>query len=239
MGLKEVKKLAKFLEYVLARRPDEFGLVPDKEGFIKIKELLKALGEGDHKFVRIGHLNEIQLSLSDPPFEIIDKNIRAKNSFYDIYNYAGEIPNLLYTSVREKAYGAVCSKGLYPQGKDYIILSRDKEMAIRIGKRRDKNSVIIEVSVSMAKDEGTFFYTGGQELFLTKYLSKDCLFGPPPPKEKPEARKKRKDLKADIKIKIPDPFEDTIPEDYIPGGEKDSWKRNKKKFRKEKHKWLE
>ena len=33
------KQLAKFLNYVLGRRPDEFGLVMDKDGFVKIKDL--------------------------------------------------------------------------------------------------------------------------------------------------------------------------------------------------------
>ena len=35
----ELKKQAKFLAYILGVHPDEFGLVPDKEGFVKIKDL--------------------------------------------------------------------------------------------------------------------------------------------------------------------------------------------------------
>jgi putative RNA 2'-phosphotransferase len=33
------------LSYVLGRRPDEFGLVPDADGFVRLKDLLKALHE--------------------------------------------------------------------------------------------------------------------------------------------------------------------------------------------------
>ena len=44
---KDPKQLAKLLNYALGRDPDEFGLVPDESGFIKIKELLKALHEED------------------------------------------------------------------------------------------------------------------------------------------------------------------------------------------------
>ncbi|MCP3926271.1 MAG: hypothetical protein GY714_27210 [Desulfobacterales bacterium] len=236
MGLKEVKKLAKFLEYVLGRRPDEFGLVPDKDGFVKIKDLLKGLSEEDgYKFVRKGSLNEIQLTLSAPTFEITENSIRAINRELKTYSHAEEIPNLIYTSVREKAYSSVLSKGLYPQGNDYIVLSKDKDMAIRIGKRRDKKPIILEVSVGIAKDEGAFFYTCGPNLFLTKYLSKDCLFGPPAPKEKPDIKRKKKAVKQELTIL--DPFEDDVQEDYIPGGDKGSWKRNKKKFRREKKKF--
>ena len=42
---KSVKQLEKWLKYILERRPDEFGLVPNPEGYVKIKDLLKAIGE--------------------------------------------------------------------------------------------------------------------------------------------------------------------------------------------------
>ena len=45
MQQRSPKQLAKFFNYVLGRRPDEFGLVTDKEGFVKIKELIKATNE--------------------------------------------------------------------------------------------------------------------------------------------------------------------------------------------------
>jgi len=35
------------LTYILAYRPDEFGLVPSEEGFVRYKDLLKALHEED------------------------------------------------------------------------------------------------------------------------------------------------------------------------------------------------
>ena len=48
MGIKKKhKQIAGFLSYVLGRRPDEFGLVLDEDGFITIKEFLKAVNEED------------------------------------------------------------------------------------------------------------------------------------------------------------------------------------------------
>ncbi len=40
--LRTLEQLAKFISYILGRNPAEFGLVPDPEGFVKIKEFLKA-----------------------------------------------------------------------------------------------------------------------------------------------------------------------------------------------------
>ena len=40
---KEIKKQSKFLFYILGHKPDEFGLVPDTNGFVKTKDFLKAI----------------------------------------------------------------------------------------------------------------------------------------------------------------------------------------------------
>ena len=51
------KQLAKLIDYILSRRPDEFGLVTDAHGFIKIKELLKAINEEEtHQYHNILNL---------------------------------------------------------------------------------------------------------------------------------------------------------------------------------------
>jgi hypothetical protein len=55
---KSPQSLAKLITYILGRRPDEFGLVTDTEGFVKIKELLKAITEeAGWKYVRRSDLN--------------------------------------------------------------------------------------------------------------------------------------------------------------------------------------
>jgi RNA:NAD 2'-phosphotransferase (TPT1/KptA family) len=72
------KKLAKLLDYALGRNPDEFGLVPDGDGFVKLKELLKALHEEDGwKAVRKAGIDEVMYSIADPPVEINKDRIRA------------------------------------------------------------------------------------------------------------------------------------------------------------------
>ncbi len=73
------KQLAKILDYILSRRPDEFGLVTDDDGFIKIKELLKAINEEEGwKYVRQSHIDEILITLRDHSFEVAGNSIRAK-----------------------------------------------------------------------------------------------------------------------------------------------------------------
>ena len=99
------KQLAKFFNYVLGRRPDEFGLVTDKEGFVKIKDLLKAINEEEGlKNVRRPQINEIMITLPDHGLEVADDLIRAINREHlPKLTFALDPPKLLYTCVREKA----------------------------------------------------------------------------------------------------------------------------------------
>ena len=112
------QQLAKFLNYVLGRKPDEFGLVTDKEGFVKIKELIKAtIEEEGLKYVRRSHINEIMITLPNHGLEVAENLIRAINREHlPKQSFALNPPKLLYTCVREKAYPYVLDKGIMPTG---------------------------------------------------------------------------------------------------------------------------
>jgi putative RNA 2'-phosphotransferase len=192
--VKSPQTLAKFIAYILERRPDEFGLVPDKEGFVKIKELLKAITEEkDWKYVRRFHLNEILYSLPNPPFEIFDKQIRAKHRDYlSEIHVIGDPPKLLFTCIRKRAYPSVIDKGIFPAGYHHVILSSDRRLAERIGKRTDQEPVVLTVHAQKSVENGVMFYQAGESLFLSKSIPPGCFSGPALPKERPETKKTEK-----------------------------------------------
>ena len=199
---KSPKRLAKLLDYILGRRPEEFGLVTDSDGYIKIKELLKALSEEEGlSYVRRAHLNEILLTLPVPQFEISDNSIRSK--FRDRlpqHTYAQDPPKLLYICVRKKAYPHIYIKGIYPTGYSRVILSSNLSMAQRMGKRIDRSAILLTVQVQPCLDEGVVFFKAGEALFLADFIPPDCFSGPPLPKEKPAAAKTDVPQKPDPKI---------------------------------------
>lgn len=185
------KQLAKFIDYILRRRPDEFGLVTDEEGFVRIKELLKAVNEEEgYGYVRQSHLDEIMLSVPDHAFEVIDNRIRS--NFRDQlphHVYAPDPPKLLYTCVRRKAYPHVAEKGIRPAGFSQVVLSSDVDMAERLGRRSDRSAVLLTVQVQSCVDQGGVFCQAGESLFLADFIPAGCFTGPPLPKEKPLAPK--------------------------------------------------
>ena len=191
---KSPQTLAKFIAYILERRPDEFGLVTDKEGFVKIKELIKAITEEkDWKYVRRFHLDEILYTLPSPPFEIFDKHIRAKRR--DRLPEAlltRDPPKLLFTCIRKRAYPFVLDKGISPAGHHHVILAADRKLAERIGKRTDQEPLILSVHVQKSIANGVRFYQTGELLYLSESIPPGCFSGPPLPKEKTETKKTEK-----------------------------------------------
>jgi putative RNA 2'-phosphotransferase len=185
------KQLAKFLNYVLGRRPDEFGLVTDKEGFVKIKDLIKATSEEEGlKYVRRAHINEIMLTLPNHGLEVADPLIRAQNrENLPKQSFALDPPKLLYTCIRKKAYPHVLNKGIRPTGLSKVILSSNSDLAERMGQRSDHDAVLLTVQVSQSEDNGVVFFQAGESIFMAKYIPPDCFSGPPLPKELPDTRK--------------------------------------------------
>ena len=185
------KQLAKFFNYVLGRRPDEFGLVTDRQGFVKIKELIKATNEEEGlKYVRRSHINEIMVTLPDHGLEVAENMIRAQNREHlPKQSFALDPPKLLYTCVRKKAYPHVLEKGIRPSGYSRIILSASSGMAERMGRRSDHAAVLLTVNVGQAEDKGVVFFQAGESMFMAEYIPPGCFSGPPLLKEQPEARK--------------------------------------------------
>jgi putative RNA 2'-phosphotransferase len=188
---RSAKQLAKLMDYILSRRPDEFGLVTDAHGFIKIKELLKAINEeAGFRYVRRSHLDEILITLPDHSFEVADKAIRSKvRDRLPPHTYASVVPKLLFTCVRQKAHPHVNVKGIRPTGFSHIILSSDRDMAERIGKRIDQAPVVLTVNVQQSQTRGVVFSQAGQTLYLADFIPEGCFTGPSLPKEKPAAAK--------------------------------------------------
>jgi len=188
---KDAKQLAKLLAYMLGRQPDEFGLVPDKEGYIKVKELLQAIAEEDGwRHVRRQHIDEILLTVPDPAIEIVADSIRAKNrARLPRPNPPQNLPKLLYTCVRQKAHPVVLEKGIFPMGHPWVVLSLSSDMAVRMGKRKDPLPVLLTVNVQKLLSRGFILHQIGRTLCLAESVPIDCFSGPPLEKQRPKPQK--------------------------------------------------
>jgi len=185
--------------YILGHRPYEFCLVPDTEGFITHKELLRSIHEEPGwSHVRQGNINEVLLGKDRALFFAEDKRIRVLDRRWelDLDSPAELLPKLLFIGIRRKAHPFIMEKGLREIAGSHHILS-SREMAERIGRRRDQRPVLLEVMADKAQKEGILFHTFGN-LFLTKEIQVRYIAGPPVPKEvikSKEAKPKKEEIK--------------------------------------------
>lgn len=180
-----VEGLSRILSYVLGIRPDEFGLVPDEEGFVSIKELLQALHEEPELgYVRESHVKEILYGKHREEFEVDANRIRSlkRNWGFDPGTDVDNVPKILYTPVRRRAHSVVMQEGLKPAKGRFNILSPSTEMALRIGRRRDPDPVILEIKAEAGHKAGVNFSSFGG-LILSGWIPSGFIAGPPLPKE--------------------------------------------------------
>ena len=231
------KTLSRMLAYMLGRRPDEFGLVPAPDGFVTIRELLKAFSEEDGwRHVRWASITHLLATEPDPPVEVVENRIRAADrSHLSPPAAARQPPKLLFTCVRRKAYPHVHQQGIAAAGGPPIILAADRGMALRLGRRRDPDPVLLTVQVGKAVAAGAVFLQAGERLFLADGIAAGCFSGPPlpkPPKDAavrdPQADGKRRGLAGSFIVEFD-------PQTGIPGAGRSQAKGDPKWEKERKH----
>lgn len=234
-----IGKLSKFVTYILGRQPDEFGLVPDENGFVKIKDLMKVLAEEPGwRHVRLNQIREMIHTTRSPAVEIEKNVIRAVNRSHLFSPEIPDIlPKLLYYPVRQRAYPSILEKGLrsFAYGQR-IVLADDRQLAHRLGRRIDPSPVILTVNTNHACKQGVTIWRFGGLLFLLDGLPIGCFSGPPLPKSRP-IQKKEPNPEAPVSPKTPgsylmDPTADPLTGNKFAKGSrrrKNEWKRERKR----------
>ncbi len=186
---RELETLAKMLAYMLGRRPDEFGLVLEAEGWVPIKQLLQALHEEPgYTRVRREDLERLAGLTSPPVIEITGDRVRSLNPPAPELRREPEglLPSSLYLAISPKVHTLVWEQGLKPRPGRELALARTPEMARRLGKRRANEPVLVTVAAQAAARKGLDFQAYGEELFLTAAtIPREFLTLPGPPKELP------------------------------------------------------
>ncbi|MFP3928699.1 MAG: hypothetical protein ACLFUP_07330 [Desulfobacteraceae bacterium] len=195
----QVEDLAGMLVYAVGHRPDEFGLVPDRQGYIPLKRLLQAIREEPGwSHVREGHIREVMLGPGRELLELAGNTIRAHDRRYtlDLDKPLKEPQEtLLFTPIRKRAHPHVLEKGLGLRSEYFHPLTPDRDMAVRIGRRLEKDPVILEIRATGRGRNALVLFSLGR-LYLTPEVPAGAIMGPPISKED-EARRSDQERKKD------------------------------------------
>jgi putative RNA 2'-phosphotransferase len=190
----QVIALSKLLAYIVQHRPDEFGLALDEEGFVSLKELQQAITEEEGwSYVRRSHIIEAICAGDRERFELKDDRIR--DALFNPMPYEPlSPPKMLYQGARRRAYHHILQKGLAPMGHTYVLLATSPELALRIGRRRDPDPIIVEIQAQRAFENGIIFYQANPLTYLASHIPPSYIITGPPismvlPEQKPSGKK--------------------------------------------------
>lgn len=164
--------------------PEKFNLTLSKEGWVATSDLIESLKAFDKKWTGVTKEDLLQMDAQSGKkrFEIDGNRIRA---LYGHSTKETQItyepitpPNILYHGTSNEAAELIKKEGLKPMGRQYVHLSDKIETATIVGKRKEKQPVLLIVDAKTAHEEGIKFFHGNDNTWLaepiaSKYISRN------------------------------------------------------------------
>ena len=153
---------SKTMSYALRHRPEEFGLVLDKEGWVDIKTFCAALAchKGGISLTE-EDIAQIIAGSEKKRFEMSNGKIRATygHSTENKIEFSPAVPPaVLYHGTSNRALDSIRKTGLLPMNRQYVHLSSDVVTARKVGERHDRNPVILAVDAAKMHADGMKFF---------------------------------------------------------------------------------
>lgn len=177
MDEKQRVKLSKLMSFILRHKPYKFDVLPDKEGFVKIKELAHAI-RNIYSWVKEEHIKEVVSKDEKGRYEIKGDRIRALygHSYEIAIKYEEDLESkILYHGTAKQNLSKILKEGIKPMRRQYVHLSINKEDAYITGKRHGEKVVIFMIDADCLRKKGYRIYVAGKIVRLTKYVPPDCI----------------------------------------------------------------
>ena len=180
MARYQPKTLAKTLSYISYTAPSEHGLFWDSDGRMPWKDLYWVLQEDESlRFVRETHIREILYLGISLPFILDGSSLRLVTGYPApelpiVFN----LPERLYYACQIKQFPVIRDHGLLASRRAYVALAADRDLAMRMARRRAKEPILVEVMARSAAESGVQFRQAGPQLFLVESIPVEHLLLP-------------------------------------------------------------
>jgi len=162
-------KVSKYMSYLLRHNPEN--LKTDRHGFVSLKELLEKTRERFHisdKFI----IDIVERS-ERKRFEIVQSKIRALYGHtipVELELEEDRIAKVLYHGTTADAASKILKTGLKAMKRRRVHLSPTIDIAIRIGLRRTKQPVVLEIDTEAVRKDGARIYRATDTVYLCSYV---------------------------------------------------------------------
>ena len=156
------------MSFFLRHDPEELGTILDPEGFVPLNVVVDALSKR-WDWVTEEDVREVVETCDKGRFEIIEGDIRAcygHSTGTRIEYEPIEPPALLYHGTARRFLDDINRDGLKPMSRQYVHLTVSKDIARMVGRRRDRDPVVLEVAATEAYTEGILFYRANDNFWL-------------------------------------------------------------------------
>ena len=79
-------------------------------------------------------------------------------------------PKYLYHGTSDEAKELILKEGIMKMNRLYVHLSEDIETAVKVGKRHDKDVVVLQIDAEKMGKEGLVFFLSRNGVWLTEYV---------------------------------------------------------------------
>lgn len=170
----QLKKLSKFLSFLLRHKPETIGLRLDENGWANVQELLQKM-TATGKTIAPELLEQVVKNNDKQRFSFSDDglSIRANQGHsltIDLDLHPTTPPNQLYHGTAKRNLSAIQAKGLLKQNRHHVHLSENKATAIAVGKRYG-SPVVLKVDAQRMNEHGILFYCSANGVWLTDHVA--------------------------------------------------------------------
>jgi putative RNA 2'-phosphotransferase len=176
----ELDRIGRTMAGALRHFPENFGLEMDEQGFVNIKDFIRALQDRQRRFhwVRPHHI--VAVIETDPKgrYQISNDMIRATYGHtidLDLGLPTDNIPpNLYYPTTPEEAE-IILETGLKPSDRNMVHLSKTYGDAMSAGRVRTEEPVILAIDTETAIEDGHVIQRAGKTVYLTESVPPEYL----------------------------------------------------------------
>jgi len=182
-GLVEITKamdksfrLSKFISFVLRHKPENFGLKPDPFGYVNTGDLLLVL-QNRYGNVQLSDIERVVKNCPKGRFEIKGEKIRARYAHsieVQLDTQPSEPPEYLYHGSSPAMKNTILAEGLKSMQRRYVHLSKNKEEAFQVGRRKSQSPVVHTIKAKEAFQSGIKFYDMGI-VVLTEFVPSEFI----------------------------------------------------------------
>lgn len=179
----DLKRLSKFIAFMLRHQASEFGLILDSEGFTDFNAVWQQIQQ---RYAGMYTLKDVHLMLESDAgkqrYELRDGRIRAMvgHSAVSEIVYTPEVPpEILYHGTTTAALPLIQAGGLSGQKRQYVHLAVEQSLAQSVAGRHSKSTVLLRIRALQAHHAGIVFYHPDPKHYLAKAIPAEFIEFPP------------------------------------------------------------